>query len=85
MGGQFITVKGDEEVIPICKNLQFDILVLKTDSLILRKMIKQSNLKVVYWSHNYIYSDLCSFIASTPQVKCNVFVGREQYDRYIDI
>lgn len=83
-GGQSITVKGDEDVIPVCENLQIDILVLKTDSLILRKMIKQSNLKVVYWSHNFIYSDHCSFIAKTPQVKCNVFVGREQYDRYID-
>lgn len=83
-GGESLIVKGDADVVPVCENRHTDILVLKTDSLILRKMIQQSNLKVVYWSHNYIYADLCSYIANTPQVKCNVFVSKEQYDRYID-
>ncbi len=50
----------------------------------IRRDIARSRLKVVYWSHNYVYADFCRFVARTPQIKCNVFVGKQQYDRYID-
>lgn len=46
--------------------------------------IRNSILKVIVWSHNYIYSDFCNFISKTPQVKANIFVGKQQYDSYID-
>ena len=31
-----------------------------------------------------LYSEMCDFITRTQQVKCNVFVGKQQYDAYID-
>lgn len=48
------------------------------------KAIKNSVLKVIVWSHNYIYSDFCRFISTASQVKANIFVGKQQYDSYID-
>lgn len=50
----------------------------------LEKSIRKSKLKVVIWSHNFIYSDFADFIKDTPQVIANVFVGKQQYDNYID-
>lgn len=46
--------------------------------------IRASNLNVVVWSHNFFYSKFADFISKTPQVKANVFVGKQQYDNYID-
>lgn len=50
----------------------------------IRSDIRNSALKVIYWSHNYVHADFCRFVNRTPQIKCNVFVGKQQYDRYID-
>lgn len=46
--------------------------------------IASINCKVIIWSHNYIYSDFCDYISRTNSIKANVFVGKQQYDRYID-
>lgn len=50
----------------------------------LRHSIEKSNLKVIVWSHNFLQPESYRFISRTPQIKCNVFVGKQQYDRYID-
>lgn len=39
---------------------------------------------VVVWSHNFLYADFCKYIVENPSIKANVFVGKQQYDRYID-
>ncbi|MEY8687695.1 glycosyltransferase [Bacteroides sp. AN502(2024)] len=64
--------------------LNVDILILREYSNEIAYQIRNTNIKVIYWSHNYIDDSLCKFIASTPQVKCNVFVGKQQYDSYAD-
>ncbi len=60
-------------------------------------VIKQSNsedyyrciddlreVKVIHWVHNYLYSDIARRVAKQPNIKANVFVGRQFYDFYID-
>lgn len=83
-GGNFIQISGDSEVVEACERIRADILIIRDHSAVIRRDIARSRLKVVYWSHNYVYADFCRFVARTPQIKCNVFVGKQQYDRYID-
>lgn len=42
------------------------------------------HVKIIVWSHNYIYADYCQRLSKSDKVFCNVFVGKQQYDRYID-
>lgn len=39
---------------------------------------------IIVWAHNYILNDDANLIASLSCIKSVVFVGRQQYDRYID-
>ncbi len=84
-GVGFIRVGGDHEVVDAAEAIDSDILILRDfPGSILMDHVSRTRLKVIVWSHNYIYSDFCDYISRTPQVKCNVFVGRQQYDRYLD-
>jgi glycosyltransferase involved in cell wall biosynthesis len=46
--------------------------------------IDQLDQKVIVWGHNYYHSDLASWIANCNNVVLNIFVGRQQYDSYVD-
>ena len=46
--------------------------------------LDENKVKTVLWGHNYYYSDYCNRIANCNAIKANVFVGRQQYDRYVD-
>lgn len=48
------------------------------------KQLEKENIKTVIWGHNYYYSDYCEQIANCSAIKANVFVGKQQYDRYVD-
>lgn len=83
-GVEFQYIKNE---VDLCKTALecSDILILNQNiNDLLKSKLKNLNLKIIVWSHNYILSDLCDFISDTPQVVCNVFVGKQQYDRYID-
>lgn len=82
--GKYIHILHDGDLVPICKQLHVDILILRDHRKELRKAIATSDLKVIFWCHNYVYADFCRFVVKTPQVKCCVFVGKQQYDRYMD-
>ncbi len=41
-------------------------------------------IKIVTWSHNFFNYDLAKQIAKQTNVSVNVFVGKQQYDLYID-
>ncbi|MBQ7521433.1 MAG: glycosyltransferase family 4 protein [Clostridia bacterium] len=43
-----------------------------------------SKINVITWGHNYYLADYCTRLVKCRYVKANVFVGRQQYDRYID-
>lgn len=83
-GGKYIHISRDGDVVPMCKHLHADILILRDHRKELREAIANSDLKVIFWCHNYVYADFCRYVVKTPQVKCCVFVGKQQYDRYID-
>ncbi|MDE7396307.1 MAG: glycosyltransferase family 4 protein, partial [Muribaculum sp.] len=84
-GIKFHHIEGDNDVVNTAQQLHTDVLILKHfPGSILERTISESNLKVIVWSHNFLYADFCRYIVRTPQIKCNVFVGRQQYDAYAD-
>lgn len=46
--------------------------------------LDEAKIRAITWGHNFYLSDYCDLLAACPYVKANVFVGRQQYDRYID-
>lgn len=44
----------------------------------------KSNLNIVLWAHNYLYGKTAKLISDCVGIKRVVFVGREQYDYYVD-
>lgn len=80
--------KGLDEVVKAAKTS--DILVLssrregKPYSKDFFNRLEQENINTILWGHNYYYSDYCDLIAESKAIKANVFVGKQQYDRYID-
>lgn len=50
----------------------------------LEEDLYNANFKIIVWSHNFLYSDFCDYIVKNESIKCNVFVGKQQYDWYID-
>lgn len=40
--------------------------------------------KTVTWGHNYCLRPYCDQLVKCRYVRANVFVGRQQYDRYVD-
>lgn len=62
-----------------------DLLLMKHESDINKLfVIKNSNQKVIFWGHNYYYSNLADSIFKNENIVANVFVGKQQYDRYLD-
>ncbi|KAA6326059.1 Glycosyltransferase Gtf1 [termite gut metagenome] len=47
-------------------------------------LVDTLNLKVIVWGHNYYFAPLAKNITQTSNIIANVFVGKQQYDRYID-
>ena len=47
-------------------------------------LIEKKRVKTIIWGHNYYLCDFCDRVARCDSVKANVFVGRQQYDRYVD-
>lgn len=48
------------------------------------KRIDSINVKCVAWVHNYISYKDASVLADCQNIKAVVFVGKQQYDRYVD-
>lgn len=46
--------------------------------------VTQERIRTITWGHNFYLSDYCKRLARCEYVRANVFVGRQQYDRYID-
>lgn len=84
-GIDYVKTSGDDVLCETVQNIQSDILILgQFRNSKLEQDIAQLPCKVIIWSHNYLYADFCNFIKNTDSVKANVFVGKQQYDRYID-
>lgn len=85
-GISFVKIQEISDVCTTAIEFSTDILILNQleNKELERAISKQNKFKVIKWSHNTILSQTCRFIERTSQVKCNVFVGKQQYDRYID-
>ncbi len=85
-----VLTDGIEDLINKVSQDNFDVLLLNSlrDGKPLKDewfgLMNEKNIKVVLWAHNFYYSDYCTRIAACDAVKANVFVGKQQYDRYID-
>ena len=67
-----------------------DVLLLSyssIDSIDIEKFLQESNeqnIRIVFWGHNFYFKKDCDLISNCKSVKANVFVGKQQYDRYVD-
>ena len=83
-------VSGLMEIGNVFKKTQADILLISAVyhgeplSQDFFKMIETNQIKTILWGHNFYLSDFCNKISGCSYVKANVFVGRQQYDRYVD-
>lgn len=46
--------------------------------------LEKINQKIIIWGHNFYLSKEAELISKNKRIVLNVFVGREQYDRYMD-
>lgn len=85
-----IIVLNEEDLINKCKLYKCDVLIIA--SLAFGKELSQEfvdkldehYIKTIVWAHNYYYEEFCNRIADSEMIKANVFVGKQQHDRYID-
>lgn len=69
----------------ICKSDKIDIALISISRLILlEEKLKYHNIKTIVWAHNFLTSELLELTRESNIVKRIIFVGKEQYDRYID-
>lgn len=47
-------------------------------------MVKESQIKSIVWAHNYLSAKEVDIICKNDIIKRVVFVGKQQYDKYID-
>lgn len=68
-----------------CKKDNIDIALISITRLPkLEQKLSLLNIKTIVWAHNFLTSELLSLTQKSDIVKRIVFVGKEQYDRYID-
>lgn len=68
-----------------CKKDGIDILLINFSRLkILDKSIEDNQIKTIVWVHNFITGEFLKIAKKNRYVRRIVFVGKEQYDRYID-
>lgn len=85
-----VCVKSLDDVPKTVKEMKADVLLISSvynsDPLPEKFFVEadESNISVVTWGHNYYLNDYCNILVKHNCVKANVFVGRQQYDRYID-
>lgn len=85
-----IIASNGNELIEKIKQHHCDILIIA--SLAFGKELSQefvnqlddNHIKTIVWAHNYYYKEFCDRIADSKMIKANVFVGKQQHDRYID-
>lgn len=46
--------------------------------------VEMENVKTITWGHNFYLNDFCNLLVKNDFICANVFVGHQQYDRYID-
>ena len=82
--------QADEEIYSTMKHLAVLLRKAKPDIVIVRndlayaKVLEKIKMPFILWAHNFLETDSLSELMSYYYLKKVVFVGKEQYDRYID-
>ena len=81
----FCVNSGIEAILQSQKNKD-DFLIIKNPSQEgnVYRFISQTNHKILIWCHNFILSDYADYLSKLNNVAAVVFVGKQQYDRYMD-
>lgn len=78
-------IVSENELIYQAKNDKIDILIFRNGySEEWYKLIHESCIKSIVWAHNYISASEVDIINNNDTIKRVLFVGKQQYDRYID-
>ncbi|GBR74267.1 glycosyl transferase GTB-type super family [Candidatus Termititenax aidoneus] len=82
---QNIIVRDAKDAAQKAKESLVDILIInKYDIIKAHKTILELKLPTITWGENFYYKQEADLITNNEYVRANVFVGRQQYDRYID-
>lgn len=80
-----VMITSTEELLRKAEADKVDCLVLKNvGTSDFAKQLRKAPCDCVIWAHNYLLADELAELETNPKIKRVVFVGREQYDRYID-
>lgn len=84
-GVKTIIVEDIFQAIKTSSKMNIDIFIFRPDSKInVYETLNTNKLKSISWAHNFYRVDTANHISRCEYIKRNVFVGRQQYDRYID-
>lgn len=80
-----LLVSSDEEIYDSLINHHIDILITyHYPYSVLKKTFMNAPFKIIVWCHNYLYADFCKYMVQNESIKACVFVGKQQYDMYVD-
>ena len=80
-----IIVDNLEMVVKNAKQDGIDILIFTSvTDISVYSLIDKYKIKSIVWAHNYLFLNQLNAICKSNYVKRVVFVGKQQYDRYID-
>ncbi len=78
-------INSTNDMLNKCIEDKIDVLVFKTEGITeFVKSLRSTKISCVAWAHNYLWDEELKELTGNPQIKRIVFVGKEQYDRYID-
>lgn len=84
-GVSCVKIRNFSQCLQLAELAKQDFLIMaQTSQKTIWEAIENSSQKVIFWGHNFYYTDLCRWVSRTPQVVANVFVGKQQYDYYLD-
>ncbi|MBP9988430.1 MAG: glycosyltransferase family 4 protein [Ruminococcus sp.] len=84
-GVKSVIVSDTDDMLKKCSEDKIDFFVFKVDGVMgVLKHLHNVNFDCIAWAHNYIGDKELLEINSNQKIKRVVFVGKEQYDRYLD-
>ena len=80
-----IAISDKEDLVKKAISTKVDFLIFKAEGVTpFIKSIRGTKLSCIAWAHNYLLDEELNELKSNANIKRIVFVGREQYDRYVD-
>jgi len=83
-GVRSVIIGDSDEMLEKASGDEIDILVFTAADIKKLKRLEETNIKCIAWAHNFLLSDALDKLVRSTAVSRVLFVGKEQYDRYID-